>query len=178
MFDRYRRTVDESTELDLIPVMNLFMVLIPFLLMGAAFVHVGVIPASLPAHTPNQSDVPVTPTTVTVNLSILVDRMELTVSSNSLSPDKLASLGGVWNHKQGEPDIAGVRNRLATLKGAYPKSDTMIVLPNEEVPYQQLVQILDGTREEPVPEGGDPEKAKVLFPVIVFSRLLTAEATP
>ena len=56
MFDRYRRTVEETQDLDLLPVMNLFMVLIPFLLMGAAFFHIGVIPASLPSHTPEVKD--------------------------------------------------------------------------------------------------------------------------
>ena len=50
MFEEWRQAKEEDHDLNLIPVMNLFMVLIPFLLMGAAFFHMAVIPTSTPSH--------------------------------------------------------------------------------------------------------------------------------
>ena len=47
-FDAYRRKRAEPADINLTPVMNLFVVLIPFLLLSAAFFHVSVIPTSLP----------------------------------------------------------------------------------------------------------------------------------
>jgi biopolymer transport protein ExbD len=178
LFERYRKTVEETRELELIPVMNLFMVLIPFLLMGAAFYHVGVIPSSLPTHVPTDSDVPRTPTKITANLAVAPDRLELGASSTSLTDEQLAELGGSWPSRDGEYDIAGVQERLIAIKKRYPHSDTMIVLPHEELEYQTLVEILDSTRELKQKGGQGEGKATPLFPVVVFSRFIPPPPDP
>lgn len=178
MFDKFERAVEETGELDLIPVMNLFMVLIPFLLMGAAFYHIGTIPASLPAHTPQESDVPETPTTVTVNLIVKEDVVDLSTSSVSLGPDVLEGLAASFPKKGGEYDAAGVQAHLKMLKQRYPASNTMIVLPFESLDYQSLVKLLDSTREY---ETGTDDKGnevfEELFPVVVFSRFVPEGTT-
>jgi biopolymer transport protein ExbD len=172
LFERWKRTVEETRELELIPVMNLFMVLIPFLLMGAAFYHVGVVPSSLPTHVPDDSDVPRTPTKITANLAVTPDRIELGASSTSLTDEQLAELGGSWPNRDGEYDIEGVQERLVSIKKRYPHSDTMIVLPHEELEYQALVEILDGTRELKRRGEKGERLASPLFPVVVFSRFI------
>jgi biopolymer transport protein ExbD len=177
VFTRWQKAVEETRDLDLLPVMNLFMVLIPFLLMGAAFYHIGVIPTSLPTHTPQESDVPATPTTVTINLQIAPDQIAVTASSTGLDQDQLDTLGAAWP-KRGEYDVDGVRAHLRTIKERYPESNTMIVLPHEELDYESLVHVLDATRDYPtgqLDERGEEARAD-LFPVVVFSRLITAEA--
>lgn len=176
MFERYQRAVEETQELDLLPVMNLFMVLIPFLLMGAAFFHIGVIPTSLPAHTPQASDVPKTPTTVSVNLAVSATDMQLTVSSTSLDEAQLAALGATFQRgPKGYPREALVKH-LRGLKTSYPESNTLIALPHEDLAYDELVAILDATREFPTGKtgtDGEPEM-RDLFPVVVFSRFIEA----
>lgn len=173
MFEKFERAVEETGDLDLIPVMNLFMVLIPFLLMGAAFYHIGTIPASLPAHTPQESDVPETPTTVTVNLIVKEDRIDLSTSSVSLGPEVLDELAATFPKKESGYDVAGVQAHLKTLKQRYPASNTMIVLPFESLDYQSLVELLDSTREYQKGEddAGEPIFEE-LFPVVVFSRFV------
>jgi len=181
MFEKFDRAVDDAVELDLLPVMNLMMVLIPFLLLGAAFYHIGTIPASLPAHTPQESDVPETPTTVTVNLTVKTDAVELSASSVSLGPEALEALAGSWPMGDGDGGLPvdEVQAHLKTIKQRYPASDTMIVLPHEALDYQTLVKLLDGTREyqSGTNDVGDPTFTD-LFPVVVFSRFITADAAP
>ena len=175
MFERWQRTVEETRDLDLLPVMNLFMVLIPFLLMGAAFYHIGVIPSSLPTHTPTQSDVPVTPTTVTINLMIAPDEISMGASSTGLTQEQVDALGAVWRRRGEEYDLDGVRDHLRRIKERYPESNTMIVLPHESIDYETLVHVLDSTRDYPtgrMNREGEEVRAD-LFPVVVFSRLLT-----
>ena len=176
MFERWHRAVEESQELDLLPVMNLFMVLIPFLLMGAAFFHIGVIPTSLPTHTPSESDVPKTPTTVSVNLSITADGFSMSASSTSLSEEDLAALSRNWAKREGAYDLKGLVAHLKDIKQRYPKSNTLIVLPHPELKYDELVEVLDATREcasGETTKDGKPAMTD-LFPVVVFSQLIAA----
>lgn len=147
MFDRYRRSIEETPDLNVIPVMNLFMVLIPFLLLGAAFYQIGVIPTSIPSHNPQESDVPKTPTTVLVNLVIKETEMRLTCDSTSLSPDELANLADTFPNKGKKRDVKALQQHLVMLKEQYPESTTLTVIPHDGLKYQELVDVLDSTRE-------------------------------
>lgn len=174
MFDRYRRTVEEAQDLNIIPVMNLFMVLIPFLLLGAAFYQIGVIPTSLPSHDPQESDVPKTPKTVLANLVVAPDEMRLTFDSVSLDPEELDALGATFPKKGGKYDAPGLAATLSAVKDQYPKSNTLTVIPHEKLVYQELVNILDATRERKtgrLDAKGEPEFEE-LFPVTIFSKLV------
>lgn len=176
MFDELHRAKAEAKELDLTPVMNLFMVLIPFLLMGAAFFTVGVIPTSTPSHTPGKSDVPKTPKTVSASLVIEPDEMRITFASTSLSKSELEQLSTRWDIKNDQMPAQKLQDYLRTIKQKYPKSTTLIVLPSGDLPYQKLVSVLDKTREfqAGTTKKGDPIYAE-LFPVTVFSKLIKAE---
>ena len=175
--DRRRRPTysREPDDLNVIPVMNLFMVLIPFLLLGAAFYQIGVIPTSTPTHDPDASDVPETPTTVAANLMIEEDGLRLTFASISLSEEELDEIAAHFPRRDGAYDREGLREHLKEIKQRYPESTTMTVLPYRGLAYQDLVTTLDATREYAV-DPDDPETGyEELFPVTVFSRLITAE---
>lgn len=174
-FSRLRDAKQGGEDLNLIPVMNLFMVLIPFLLMGAAFFHISVIPASVPVNDPQQSDVPKTPTTVAVNLEVAKDMMRLTVASVSLTEDELAALGAQWPaNAEGDYDVKAMQSHLKGLKKRYPGSNTLTLLPHDDLGYEGLVVIMDHAREwrtDQLDAEGEP-LYKELFPVTIFSRLL------
>ncbi len=178
MFNRKNKFSSFSSEpddLNVIPVMNLFMVLIPFLLLGAAFYQIGVIPTSTPTHDPEASDVPETPTTVAANLMIEPDGLSVTFSSTSLSSEELDEIAGRFPTDDGEYDVDRLRDHLREIKDKYPESTTMTVLPHNQLSYQDLVDVLDGTREYPL-DPDDPEtEYEELFPVTVFSRLITGD---
>ncbi len=176
-FSRYRSAKEGPSELNLIPIMNLFVVLIPFLLAGAAFLRIGVIPTSLPQNNPSEGDVPKTPTTVLCNLAIDDKAMTLTVASVSLTPEELQALGAVFARKpDGAYDIQGLQDHLKGLKIKYPGSNTLTLMPDDRVKYQDIVKILDKTREykgEGLNEKGE-EKYEQLFPVTIFSKIIKA----
>ncbi|MFU8804323.1 MAG: biopolymer transporter ExbD [Bradymonadaceae bacterium] len=177
MFQKRRRNMaSEASDINVVPVMNLFMVLIPFLLLGAAFYQIGVIPTSTATHDPHASDVPATPTTVAANLAIREDNIRLTFASTSLGEEALAEIAAEFPKKDGEYDVEGMQNHLLTIKERYPESTTMTVLPFEGLEYQALVEVLDAARER-VKEGSDPMQPQYeeLFPVTVFSKLLVAD---
>ena len=154
------RQARSGPDVDLIPVMNLFVVLIPFLLLSAAFYHVGVIPTSLPSEgggaageEPGEQ--------VVVSLRIEGDRLELSAHGEG-SEEELEGLAAVLQRDGTELDQLG--RALRAIKARYGASDTVIVVPSRTVPYQDVVAVLDAARSF---TEGNSEKA--LFPVVVLS---------
>jgi len=180
LFRRWQRIAPETEPPNLIGVMNLFMVLIPFLLLGAAFFKVAVIPSSLPTHTPQNSDVPLTPKTVTVNLVIDADGISVSGTSTSLTEEELSEMAGEWPRlpstepgKPGPYPLDKLVAKLQEIKGYYEKSNTMIVLPHSALQYETLVKILDASRDYVIGKDNAGEDIRAdLFPVVVFSRFI------
>lgn len=168
-FSRFRR-VREEAEVNLIPVMNLFVTLIPFLLLAAAFYHVGVIPTSLPSQTDEESDVASDKLSVTVNLLVESDRIHLTASSSVLDEETLAELSVIIDKTDDGFDLTNLEKALYQIKLRYDQSDTVVVLPTDDVPYGDIVRILDTAREFRINKGTNDEMRVPLFPVVVMSR--------
>ncbi len=169
MFDRYR-VVRKEVDVNLIPVMNLFVVLIPFLLLAAAFMHIGVIATSLPSQTDAASDIAADTKSVTVNLMIEKDTIQISASNAVLDEATLASLAFSLPKGKDGFDLEILGKALHEIKLRYENSDTVIVLPQDEVEYQQIVQILDAAREITFSPGTADELKIPLFPVVVLSR--------
>ncbi|MEZ4268959.1 MAG: biopolymer transporter ExbD [Myxococcota bacterium] len=170
MFDAYQRTLAEVEELNMIPVMNLFIVLIPFLLSAAAFYQVAVIPTS----TPQQVAAPATDedtSAVMVNLVIRADgSLTLSVSGGGADEESLRGMGAELPAKAGKADVAALQTTLASLKARYPSSETAFILPEDSVGVQMLVEIVDSVRERPSATGA----VETLFPVTVLSQFVAA----
>jgi biopolymer transport protein ExbD len=172
-FDRWREARNEPKELDLVPIMNLMVVLIPFLMLGAAFYHVAVIPASLPAKVDVVSAPPADTIKVTAQLELDANgHIHLSASAATLDPETLARFAAELPPTPAGADLPQLVRRLQALKAQYPKSDTLLVLPEGDLSYQQLVAALDAAREIPGATEDDP--ATPLFPVAVFSKKIIA----
>ena len=178
MFDDYQRAKAEVSEPNLIPVMNLMMTLIPLLLLGATFFHLAVIPTSTSQLTPGDTDVPKTPTQVSMSLVITEDALTLTAASTSLTPEELDALGTqIPVGPTKKYDLDRLEAFLSSIKTTYPASNTIIVFPHDGLDYQTLVDILDRTRERLVVKKGQKER-EPLFPVTVFDRLVPPPPEP
>jgi len=71
-YGRCRSRSEEEPDINMIPIMNMFMVLIPFLLMSASFFHIKAINTSVPVHadTPSKASDPESTQKITVVLEI------------------------------------------------------------------------------------------------------------
>ena len=177
---QWRRSRREAEEVNLLPVMNLMVTLIPFLLLGAAFYQLGNIPVSIPENVPASEAKPPSDIKVTMNCMIELDKIVLTGTGAGLDEAAADALGAIIVHKKGKPDLEAVTAHLAAIKKTYPKSDTAMFLPSEQVEYQTLVTVLDATRTKTLPgktADGEPRVAS-LFPVTVFSMKLIAPVEP
>jgi len=181
VFDKFKRASKEPADLDIIPVMNLFMVLIPFLLLGAAFVHIGVIPTSTPtkqesSNEKKQEQKQEEPKSVTANLVLTSSGMRVSFSGSNLSDEKVEGLGDTWTIEGDDYPVDKLQETLRTAKEKYPESSTVTVLPHDDFKYENLVYILDHTREKKVGEKPDGSpRFEPLFPVTVFSKFIPSD---
>ena len=91
-----RRSREEDTEINIVPIMNMFMVLIPFLLMSASFFQIKAINTSVPILSntaPSHEEPAVKPMhKITVVLELNQDRIKLSALSDTLDGESLERL--------------------------------------------------------------------------------------
>jgi biopolymer transport protein ExbD len=160
---------DEDTELNIVPIMNMFMVLIPFLLMSASFFQIKAINTSVPIHSSRPQEKESSPDKDMVHkLTVILELKENTVKvsalSDALSPEILAGLEAEFTHGAGqELSVALIADHLRKLKTEYPLSDTMLLIPDEAISYNEIIQAMDCARRY---------HEEVLFPNVVLSASL------
>ena len=167
-FERYRKTREE-VKIDVIPVMNLFAILVSLLLLTATFYHIGTIPTYLPWFASTEKADEMKPRSVYVTLLVNSKSIRLTTSQN---PEKQNSqnLSLLIGKKHKGYDLETLQNTLYQIKLLYENSDTIVLLPSDTIEYDQIVQILDAAREITFHSGTIEEVTIPLFPVVVFSR--------
>jgi len=169
---KYAKEIDEATP-NLIPIMNLFTALIPFLLMSAVFFRLSIIQISVPvASESGETDISKEEDKITLNMQIFPDRFELSASSDSLQPDVLAKLQATIRKKTDIDDPKATFEEITKaahqIKGQYITSDTVIVVPEDEVPYEDVVGGVDAVRKIVLERDG-LNSVVSLFPKVVLS---------
>lgn len=132
-----------SPELDLVPVMNLVTILIPFLLMASGMVAIAVVDTSLPA----QSD-KATASDIESHPQILIGNHQLAVIDPSGGRTDLSCSGRCQT--PADIDLDGL---TTALEGIRPTSGTTVTLaPADGVPYELIIAVMDASREADFPE--------------------------
>lgn len=138
---RERARSDE--ELDLVPVMNLVAILIPFLLLSAQFVPLAAIENTLPAVGPQTEPTDTPP----LELAIAVTERGYVLSSAAWEePMRVSCVGGFCKSPTAW-DTRELQDLLAGLKRDWPEEDLAILRVDGEVPYEVLVATLDASRK-------------------------------
>jgi hypothetical protein len=181
---RKRKRLETADELNLVPIMNLVTILIPFLLMAASFVNFAVIDSTLPAigePQPPEEE----PDKPPLNLSVIITDEGYTiggadaiinpegVGEAAVSEEEAEEAGPTIPCKeQGCPtlesyDIEELTRYLNLIKDEYPDDENVILVPEAMVPYEVLILTMDKTREDiGQMVDGDP---RLLFPFVVVA---------
>ncbi len=159
---RQRAEQDTDTDIDMAPVMNLFLVLIPFLLMSASFLHLKGVNASVPVLAERSSDsTPEKDIKIIVIIEIGEDNLKLSAMSDQLAPEALDKFDSNINKNEaGEYPFQDLATALAKIKQTYSKSDIVLMVPAQEILYDTIIQAMDAARHA---------NAKPLFPNVVLS---------
>jgi biopolymer transport protein ExbD len=172
--DRRRLGTDmyaQDEDVNLVPIMNLFVVLIPFLLMSAAFFHISVINASVPALQKDKTDLAKSEVAVTMMVRMEPESFTITASSDTLSREELAKLRAEIPRKGEGKGLQDLSDHLLACKQRYPKSETMLLVPDASIQYQEVIGAMDSGRWVEMEQEGAKARYE-LFPNVVISGML------
>lgn len=131
---RSRSGREQQEELNITPIMNVFMILVPFLLLCAAFTHVSMVDLSLPVSAdPAQEE----EETVELSLRVSITEAGLRVEGNAASLVLLPPL------PSGELDFEGLARQLAQVHKSFPDERAVVVAAAPAVRYQPIVSVMD-----------------------------------
>lgn len=166
---------EDAGELDLVPIMNLVTILIPFLLMAASFVSLAVIDSTLPAIGAPPSE-PQEEEKDKLTLTIAVTDEGFTIAGAN------TVLGAAAEGEDAGPTVPCTRPGCPTpdsydtkeltrllnqIKDRYEDEENVIIVPESEIAYEVLVLTMDATREDA--DTKVDGKARLLFPYVVIA---------
>lgn len=166
------RPKPEEIELNLTPIMNLMLLLIPFLLLSSEFISIAVINVSSPRigggaageQQEKKKDKPDLNLTVTIT-----DKGFIVAGTGGVlggEADASAERGGPTVPKVGDTyDYAGLTKKLIEIKDAFPEETKVILGAEPTVILDFLIQTMDATRET--------EDGRILFPDVILSAGVT-----
>jgi biopolymer transport protein ExbD len=155
----------EDDEIELVPIMNMFLVLIPFLLLSASFFHIKAINTSVPVMASTDSRPSTAPHKSSAKVTVIVEFKEsallVSAMSSDLTYNELSKLETELPVKpQKEYPLGDLADHLRYIKDMYPKSDTLILVPDTTVVYGTLIETMDAARSK---------NSQELFPNVVLS---------
>ena len=149
------RREETDADLNLLPVMNLFVVLIPFLLMGISFLQIGALSASTPVATMGGEDNTSPPTVVYVS----VDASQCVYPSNRVPKSaQWDTMEHAFDHTDGT--LNSVVATLEHIKTTTSTQPTLILVPDGAIPYADVIDVMSRVRP--------------IFPQITVTRLARA----
>ncbi len=164
----------QAEDLDLVPIMNLVTILIPFLLMASSFVSLAVINSTLPAigdPEPVEEDTDEPP--LSLKVGITSEGFVVQGNDELLKPEGEAKGKVIDCTQTGCPtpdayNVAELRELLIKVKDVNEDEENVILVPESTVPYEVLIMTMDATREDPetTGSGGLPRQ---LFPGVVIA---------
>ena len=174
-------TPTETAEVDLTPIMCLFIILVPLLLLTAVFEKLSALKLSLPAASSwEAAEEPREEPSGVVELRLMVHKDSLELEG-TISHDKYGKEKETYediSHKlpavEGRYDLRGLQEVLKDLKQGYPRHEDIVFLVDDLVSYDVIVQAMDTCREEVFLEGGK-RKTRLLFPNITLSEAFSED---
>ena len=158
-----RRKGETDVDVDMVPIMNMFLVLVPFLLMSASFLHIKAINTSVPVLGTASKTPAVDPgIKAIVVVALRKAAIDLSLSADAIKPKDAARRDREFQKNGDDPfPFQVLADHLEQIKRAYPASDTLIIVPNGDVLYDTIIQTMDVARYR--------ETETKLFPNVVIS---------
>ncbi len=135
MYDSHTRRAIKPSGLLLVPMIDIFTVLVTFLLMTAVFARITVLDLDLDLAS-SDSDKPAEPE---FRLEVIVRKEGLELTNGT---QRIAAIPNV----EGGYDLKTLSELAVSLKRDYPQTDSASVLLEPTVEYDYLVQVMDAIR--------------------------------
>jgi biopolymer transport protein ExbD len=173
------RTNDSTFDLNLAPVLDIIVSIVPMLLLSVAFVQVKMIEAPTPqvvAEQTAQANPPKPETVISLRVSKKTGfAFDITDTKGKTTSTHVAlAAAGL--------DYDGLLASAIKIKETYPEISRLQLVPDGDVAFDEIVKVMDQVRQKPRPKSVEPvsisdaAKAKpvetsYLFPDVIFSSI-------
>jgi biopolymer transport protein ExbD len=172
-----------TADVDLTPIMCLFIILVPLLLLSAVFERLSALQVHLPeASTIEETEELEEEPSGLVELRLLIEEDGLGLEG-TLSHDPAGKEKEVYEDFRYDFPIQGdlyelekLQQTLLELKKQYPRHDEIVFLVDDKVSYDVIVQAMDTCRLEYYAEEGK-KRSRPLFPDIALSEPFSEDGT-
>lgn len=134
----------EEVDVNIIPVMNIFLLLIPFLLLTAAFVQLAVVELSLPSLNKGQNQQAQQRPQKLVLVILAVKETGFQLKAQGFKFDPLNKVNNQYNYRQ-------LIGQLKQIKQTYPYAEDIFISPENNVKYDIIIKVMDRCRETGFP---------------------------
>lgn len=130
----------DSPEINITPVMNLMIVLVPFLLLAAVFTKTAILNLYLPSiEDPSAESSGAAPEEVSITVAVTKNGFKIGGLTGSSIPDIPMT--------DGKYDYTKLSLQLKDIKEKYKTSDNIVLLVEPDVDYNSIIHTMDATRE-------------------------------
>jgi biopolymer transport protein ExbD len=131
------RTIVEG-DLEILPLMNLFVVLIPMLLLSAVFLEVAVVRMDLPVDgASNDSEEEM------LDLSVRIEEERYLIQGNAIEETEVA--------RTGEGDRDALTEALERVAAAHPSNRSLRIVSRPATQYEEIIHVMDASRDAGLP---------------------------
>jgi biopolymer transport protein ExbD len=169
LLKKAKRIIETMGDLDLAPIMNLMVTLIPMLLISAAFLELVIVETSLPVYGQTEQVKP------QEKLEKPKLGLTLLIKEDGFS---LGGQGGMLNIGDGRStipkltdntyDYITLTNVLYKIKEQYPDEWSIIIVPEFSSTFEVIVGAMDASREATIFDDNNVASKKVLFPNVII----------
>lgn len=135
---RRRRRRARHEEVNVMPVMNLFLILIPFLLLTAVFAQTAVFDLSLPEGQSATTEAAPPDTTQEDDVMLVVG-----VTDEGFFVSAGDTISNFLEVKDDQYNYPGLESLLRNLSVQFPREDEIVIVPEDNIKYDVLVQVMD-----------------------------------
>jgi biopolymer transport protein ExbD len=156
MRKNYAHRIRKPAELMLVPMIDIFTVLVTFLLMTAVFSRIAIVELDLPS----AAGGPVTEPTFRLEVIVRKQGFELTNGKEVIAA--IPKVNGAY-------DLKALSEAALSLKQDHPEQDDASVLLEPDIPYDDLIQAMDAVRstEAPGASGSGPTRVALFTNIAV-----------
>ena len=171
-----KRSDDATFDLNLAPMLDIIVTVIPMLLLSVAFVQVKMLETPVPQMVADAPKEP--PKNPSVSFRLKMDREG---GFNLVTNDKGQIKEQKLPLKAGHFDFEGLTQMASQVKRAYPDQFRLELLPSETVSFNEIVKVMDALRKAPqeLPKfsfrdekSGQMVETDLMFPDVTFSNVV------
>ena len=134
----------KEVDINIIPVMNIFLLLIPFLLLTAAFLQLAIVELSLPTLNKNRTQQVQQKPKNLVLILLSVKEKGFQLKSPGFKFQPVDKINKKYNYAQ-------IVEQLKQIKNKHPQAEDIIISPEAKVKYDIIIKVMDRCRETGFP---------------------------